>query len=122
MPEKILIADDEQTAVDILKSILEDKDYAVITAYDGEEAVKAVREQKPDLVILDVMMPKMNGYEVCEKIKKDPSTKDIPVIMLTAKDMGEDIEMALSKDANWYITKPYDAKYLLGKISSFLNK
>lgn len=122
MPTKILIADDEPTAVEILMKILEDRDYTVITAVDGEEALKAAHEHKPDLIILDVMMPKMNGYDVCKKLKTDDETNEIPIIILTAKDSGEDVKMALVNGANWYVNKPYDPKYLLSLLGNFTRK
>jgi len=74
------------------------------------------------MVLLDVMMPGMSGYDVCETIKNDPETSHIPVIMLTAKDTGDDVEMALKKKADWFVAKPYDNKYLLGKINQFIAK
>jgi two-component system, OmpR family, alkaline phosphatase synthesis response regulator PhoP len=122
MPEKILIVDDDENARAIVQMLLEDQGYDILIAADGKTAIQLVKEGKPDLVLLDVMMPGMNGYQVCEQIKKDPMTRHIPVIMITAKDMGEDVEMAISKEVDWYIAKPYDNKYLLSKIRSFLGK
>ena len=122
MAEKILVVDDDDNAIAILQIVLEDQGYEVIMAQDGKTALEMVHKAKPDIVLLDVMMPDMNGYQVCEAIKSDPATRDIPVIMLTAKDMGEDVEMAISKQVDWYIAKPYDNKYLLSKIRSFLGK
>jgi DNA-binding response OmpR family regulator len=120
--KKILIIDDEAEVVKVLQICLEQHGYKVVTSYDGENGLKKVKSENPDLVILDIMLPDMDGYQVCEKIKADPSTKDIPVIMLTVKSMGEDVEKALEKKADWYIVKPYDEKYLLKKIDYLLQK
>jgi CheY-like chemotaxis protein len=122
MAEKILVVDDDENAITILQILLEDHGFEVTLARDGRTALELVRKARPDIVLLDVMMPDMNGYQVCEAIKSDPVTRDIPVIMITAKDMGEDVEMAISKQVDWYIAKPYDNKYLLSKIRSFLEK
>jgi two-component system, OmpR family, alkaline phosphatase synthesis response regulator PhoP len=122
MPGKVLVIDDDPNAVSILQIILEDKGYEMIWANDGETAIQKVYEQNPDVIMLDVMMPGMDGYQVCEVLKNNPKTKDIPVIMLTAKDMGEDVEKALSKKVDWYIAKPYDSKYLVNKIETFIKK
>jgi CheY-like chemotaxis protein len=123
MPEiKVMIVDDDTDANYTLQSILEYAGFKVIYYYDGESALKSLKIEKPDIVVLDVMMPGMSGFEVCEKIKNDPETSSIPVIILTAKDMGEDVEMAIKKKADWFITKPYDNKYLLGKITQLVGK
>ncbi|MBN1823193.1 MAG: response regulator [Endomicrobiales bacterium] len=119
---RILVADDDPDASYNLTAILEHEGYEVITAYDGRRALELVKDKKPNLIFLDIMMPFYNGYEVCEKIKSDPATADIPVIMLTARDMGEDVEEALKKQADWYITKPYDYKYIVSKVKQFLPK
>lgn len=122
MPYKVLIVDDDPDTVHILELVLKDRGYEVVSANSGEAALKKIADAKPDLVILDVMMPGIDGYKVCEKIKTDESTSSIPVIMLTAKDMGEDVDMALSKKADWYIAKPFDYKYLLNKVDGFIKK
>lgn len=117
----ILIIDDDIDAIDTLQMILENNGYAVSSSTSGKDGIKQAWEQKPDLIILDVMMPDMDGYQVCGLIKTDPVTKNIPIIMLTGRDMGEDIELALDKKADWFVTKPYDIKYLVSKIGSFLD-
>jgi CheY-like chemotaxis protein len=122
MAKKILIIDDEPDILKILQSMLKNDKYEVITAENGEEGYEKVVKEKPDLVLLDIMMPRMNGYEVCEKIKGNPETKKIPVVMLTVKAMGEDVEKALQKKADWYISKPFDDKYLLKKIRGFIGR
>ena len=119
---KIMIVDDDPDANFNLKAVLENSGFKVIFYYDGESALEELKEEKPDMVLLDVMMPGMSGYDVCETIKNDPETSHIPVIMLTAKDTGDDVEMALKKKADWFVAKPYDNKYLLGKINQFIAK
>ena len=87
--KKILIADDSATVVDILKHILEDQ-FQIITAKDGIEAIEKVYQENPDLVILDILMPKMNGYQVCRLLKADPPTAELPVLILSIKDQKMD--------------------------------
>jgi len=119
---KILIVDDDEGIISILKEILTRKNYEVVSANNGQEGYEKAKETIPDLAIVDIMMPVMNGYDLCEKLKIDPSTKHIPIIMLTAKDMGDDIDKALEKRADWYIVKPPDGKYLVRKIESLLKR
>ena len=119
---KVMIVDDDPDVNCTLQTVLEHSGFKVECFYDGESALKKIKDIKPDLVILDVMMPGMSGYEVCEKIKSDPETSHIKVIMLTARDMGDDVDMALRKKADWFVTKPYDNKYLVSKIDQFIAK
>ena len=97
---KILIADDETYIRELLLTTLSDTGYKILTAKDGEEALKIAREEKPDLILLDIMMPKMNGYDVCKKIKTSPETKSIKVIMLTALSGKADKEKGLMAGAD----------------------
>lgn len=123
MPEnrkKLLLIDDNIQTIEMLQIILEDEGYEVITAYVGEDGLKKTAEEKPDLVILDVMLPGMNGYQVCEKIKNNPDTKDIPVIMLTGRDTGNDFDKAMEKKADWYVVKPYNIEHLLGVMKKLI--
>jgi len=122
MTKKILVIDDEPEVIKILQIRLERDKFQVITANNGKTALQKIKLEIPDLIILDIMMPGMDGYQVCEKIKSDPSTGDIPIIMLTAKNMGEDLEMALEKKADWYVIKPYEYKYLLKKINQLIQR
>lgn len=107
MVKTILLADDEPNVLDLMKLILEDR-YTIYTAKNGDEVLAALRSTTPDLIILDVMMPKVNGYEVCERLKKDPATKDIKIAMLSAKAQERDIIHARRLGADFYITKPFD--------------
>jgi CheY-like chemotaxis protein len=118
--QQILVVDDDPEALAILQTLLEHSGYAVTAVYNGADALKHIYESLPDLIILDIMMPGMDGYEVCEAVKSNPVTQKIPVIMLTAKDMGDDVEKALSKKADWFVTKPYDNKYIVQKVHAFL--
>ena len=120
--EKILIVDDQPEITDLIKFILKKQNYESVIAFNGLEGLNKARSEMPDLILLDITMPDMNGYEVCEKLKLDPATAQIPIIMLTARDMGEDFEKAMEKKADWYITKPFDPKHLLKRIAYLLQR
>ncbi|MDI6786463.1 MAG: response regulator [bacterium] len=105
--KKILIVDDEPYVVRSLMFVLKKEGYKTIGAYNGEEAIQKAIEERPDLIFLDIMMPRMNGYEVCEKLKKNEETKNIYVIILTAKGQKEDKMKGVEVGANEYITKPF---------------
>lgn len=119
MAKKILVADDEPHILQLVRMILEES-YEIIEAGDGEEAYRLISEKKPDLVLLDVMMPKMNGYEVCQKMKQDPRTRDIKIAMLSAKAQEKDIIQGLKLGADYYLTKPFDPERLKGDIKKIL--
>lgn len=118
--QRILIIDDDIDAIAMLQTVLEHNGYGVISALNGKNGLSMARRDKPDLIVLDVMMPDVSGYEVCGLIKTDPDTVNIPVIMLTGRDMGEDVDMAIKKRADWFVVKPYDISYLMSKINAFL--
>lgn len=122
MAKKILIADDEQNIVVSLEFLMKREGFEVFVAGDGESALQIMAEQRPDLVLLDVMMPKRNGYEVCQQIRANPAWQGVKVIMLTAK--GRDIEvvkgMALGADA--YVTKPFSTKELVAQVKQMLGR
>lgn len=117
--KKILIVDDEAN-IRLLVSSMLGKDYIVLGASDGKEAVDMARSQKPALILMDIMMPRMDGYTACHTIKKDPVTKAIPVVMLTA--IGHELNVKLSQEmgASGYITKPFSPRDLLDTIDRFL--
>ena len=94
--------------------------FDVITATDGEEALAKAQREKPDLIVMDVMMPRLDGYETCRRLKSDPSTKDIPVLLLTARGREEDRRLGLESGANDYITKPFSPNKLIGRVSDLL--
>lgn len=119
---EILIVEDNPQTVKLVKFILEKSKYSTISAKDGEEGLQMARERKPDLIILDLMLPGIDGYQVCEALKAEPNTKEIPVIVLTALDTGVDFEKALEKKADWYITKPFEAQHLLKRVDYLIEK
>ena len=119
MQEKILVVDDERVIVNTLKISLESDNYKVVEAYTGDGAIRKARSEVPDLILLDIMLPDMTGYEICNKLRKDPLTRSIPIIMLTG--MGETGRIAgLELGANEYITKPFDLNELKAKICDVL--
>lgn len=118
--KKILIIEDEKDLVTGLKFNLEARDYQVIAAYDGETGYRKALVEKPDLVILDLMLPKLNGYEVCKRLKKE--APDIPIIMLTAKSQEAEIVTGLELGADDYITKPFSVLELLARINTVLRR
>lgn len=117
--KKILIIDDEKKLVDAVRLRLEKSGYKVTAAFDGQEGFEKARAEKPDLIILDLVLPKMDGYKVCEMLKTDKALKGIPVVMLTARGKGLDLEkiVAFEFGADAYITKPFKPEDLLLKIS-----
>ena len=120
----VLIVDDDPDLVETVCMMLEDKGYEVGKAYDGVEGEEAIKERHPDLLVLDVMMPRKDGYELCAELKADSATKDIPVILLTA--VGEAVPttsythaQGMSTEAEEYIPKPVDSKTLVEAVESF---
>lgn len=119
MNKKILVVDDEKSIADIVKFNLEKEGYEVYLAYDGEEAVKRVYEVLPDLILLDIMMPKKDGFQVLSEIRKDFST---PVLMLTAKEEEVDKVLGLELGADDYITKPFSMRELMARVKANLRR
>jgi DNA-binding response OmpR family regulator len=117
---QLLIVDDSPTQLLILRNLLEKNGFVVQGAADGEHALSCARENKPDLVISDIFMPKMNGYELCQALKQDSRLKSVPVILLTTMSVSESIVEALNTGADYFIPKPYDEKYLLSKVKFIL--
>ncbi len=118
--KKILVVDDEPYVVRSLTFVFKKEGYDVSSATNGEEAMVKVRESKPDLMFLDVMMPKKNGYEICQEIKSDSGLSDIYVIMLTAKGQEADREKGLSSGANEFITKPFSPMKIVERVRELL--
>jgi DNA-binding response OmpR family regulator len=116
----ILVADDDEDLLRILDFSLSQSGYSVEKAKDGTETIVKVRELKPDLVLLDIMMPDVDGFSACRQLKNKEGTKHIPIIMLTAKGKAEDIKTAFKAGANDYIVKPFMMEKLLGKIEKLL--
>lgn len=118
---KILVVDDSAENVELLQELLTANGYEVSTAYDGDEALKKVAKDKPALILLDIMMPKMDGYQVCEALRADKNTKEIPIIFVTAKTEVKDWTHAIfNVGVNSYITKPVNLKKLVDKVKSVL--
>ena len=113
MAKKILACDDEKHIVRLVQVNLERAGYQVVTANDGKEALQKVAEENPDLVVLDVMMPYMDGFEVLQNLRRNPSTRDIPVIMLTAKAQDADVFKGWQSGVDCYLTKPFNPMELL---------
>ncbi|OGP81565.1 MAG: hypothetical protein A2Y95_11655 [Deltaproteobacteria bacterium RBG_13_65_10] len=118
--KRILIIEDEQAIRSILRKRLEANGYDVIVAEDGEEGLAVARQEKPDLILLDVMLPKRDGYSVCRLLKFDQRYRHIPVVMLTARAQEKDQKLGQQTGADAYVTKPFDAAELLATISSML--
>ena len=120
MPKSILIVDDEPNIVLSLEYLMENEGFEVRSAADGEEALEAVNEKVPDLILLDVMMPKKDGYEVCQLIRANLAWKDIVIIMLTAKGRAVEREKGLALGADEYITKPFSTREVVAKVKLML--
>jgi two-component system alkaline phosphatase synthesis response regulator PhoP len=120
--KKILVVDDE---VDLAKAIsfsLTAEGYTVLVSHNGEDALNQARKENPDLILLDIMLPKLDGYKVCRLLKFDERYKHIPILMLTAKTQEKDKIVGMETGANEYITKPFDVDELTEKIKAYLNK
>lgn len=120
MSKKILLVDDEPSILLSLEFLMEQEGYDVQTATDGDEALQAVREKLPDLILLDIMMPKRDGFEVCQIIRANPEWKETKIIILTAKGREVDQEKGLALGADDYITKPFATQELVQKVKAAL--
>lgn len=118
----ILIVDDEKANVFLLTEILKLYNYKVISAHDGGEALEKISSQRPDMVLLDIMMPVMDGMEVLEKVRNNNEIKNTPIIMISARNEPEDISNALNKGADDYITKPVTSSKIMGRIKTVENR
>ncbi len=120
MAVKILIVEDDPTIMESLKALLAAKGYTVSSAMDGAEGVAAARREKPQLILLDVILPKMGGFDVCQILKKDSATKGIKIIMTTALGRMGDVESAFASGADDYLIKPFDSQRLFAKVEKIL--
>jgi len=118
--QKILVVDDEPEAVELVEFNLKQAGYAVTTADDGAEALKKARAQIPDLIVLDVMLPEMDGFEICKTLRLDPATARVPILMLTAKAAEIDRVLGLELGADDYLTKPFSPRELLLRIKKII--
>lgn len=119
--KKILVVDDELDLVETIRFQLEMEGFNVITAYNGEDALNLARAENPDLILLDIMLPKLDGYKVCRLLKFDEKYKSIPIIMLTARAQEKDKIIGLETGANEYITKPFDMDKLLERVKAHIS-
>ncbi len=117
---KVLIVDDEPFIVETLRFALEQAGLECVEAGDGAQAVKAAREENPHLILLDVMLPKLDGLKVCRLLRSDPSIGQVPIIMLTARTQERDIREGFAAGADEYVTKPFDMVDLVGLVRSYL--
>ncbi len=120
MAQKILLIEDYEATVEMLTNILELNGYEVEAAADGPSGLKKAASGKPALILLDIMLPHMSGIEVCQKLKSDPKTRQIPIIIVSVKAADEDIQKGLSCGAAEYITKPFDPFDLIEKVKKHL--
>ena len=119
MATKVLVVDDDVNIVRLIKLYLEKEDYSVFTAHNGTDALEAFRREKPDIIVLDIMMPEMDGNDVCREIRK---TSDVPVIMLTAKGETFDKVLSLELGADDYMVKPFEPKELIARMKAILRR
>jgi len=116
----VLVVDDNQENLELLQAYLEDLDCRTVPARDGLQALEIIADSAPDLILLDVMMPKMSGFEVCKRIKNDPKTSDIPIIMVTALNEFGDIEHGIDSGTDDFISKPVNKLELLTRVKTML--
>jgi DNA-binding response OmpR family regulator len=121
-PKKILVVDDEVDLLETIQFSLEVEGYTVLVSNDGEDALSQARKESPDLILLDIMLPKLDGYKVCRLLKFDERYKHIPILMMTAKTQEKDKVLGIETGADEYITKPFDMDELMEKIKTYLKK
>lgn len=121
MAKTILAVDDERHIVRLVQVNLERAGYRVVTAYDGREALERIAEERPDMVVSDVMMPYIDGFELLRTLKKNPTTRDLPVILLTAKAMDADVTAGWQSGADCYLTKPFNPNELVSFVKRILD-
>jgi DNA-binding response OmpR family regulator len=114
--KKILVVDDSRTALFMVTTILRKERYELVTASDGEQALEVASAERPDLILMDVIMPRKTGFEACRELKRREDTKSIPVILVTTRGEGENVEAGFQSGCNDYVTKPINAQELLSKV------
>jgi DNA-binding response OmpR family regulator len=117
---KVLVVDDEVYILHILDFSLGAEGFDVITAADGEQALSRARSERPDLIVMDIMMPRLDGYETCQRLKTDPATKDIPILLLSARGREEDRKRGMEAGASDYMTKPFSPNKLIARVTEML--
>ena len=118
--KRILVVDDEADLLEIISLRLQAYDYEVVTAIDGQDGLDKARKEKPDLIILDLMLPKIDGYKVCRMLKFDEKFKQIPIILFTARAQESDVKLGKEVGADAYLTKPFEPEVLLAKIKELI--
>jgi DNA-binding response OmpR family regulator len=116
MQKKILLVDDSKTALFMVATLLKKEQYLLVTASDGQQAVELAAAERPDLILMDVVMPRKTGFEACLELKRREDTKSIPVILVTTRGEGENVETGFACGCNDYLTKPINAQELLAKV------
>ncbi len=116
MPKKILVVDDSKTALFMVTTILKKGPYELVTAHDGQQAVEMAAVERPDLILMDVIMPHKTGFEACRELKQREDTKAIPIILVTTRGEGENRQAGIESGCNDYVTKPVNAAELLAKV------
>lgn len=119
--KKILIIEDDRISIEILEYFLENEDYSVSVAQDGEIGLRKITENKPDLILLDIMLPGMDGIQLLEKVKEDTQLSQIPIIIISSLSQDEDILRGLEKGAMDYLSKPFSPQILIAKVKKYLN-
>lgn len=122
MATKILIADDEPNIVISLEFLLRREGYEVVIAHNGVEALQRIRDERPDMAILDVMMPQRNGFEVCQDLRQDPEFAKLRIMMLTAKGRDTEVSKGLALGADVYMTKPFSTRELIAKVRALIDR
>jgi len=118
--KKILLVDDSQTSIFVERMILKARPYDLLVAHDGEEAVRTAESQQPDLILMDVVMPRMNGFQAVEEIRKRDAIRNIPIIMVSTRGESGNVETGFEQGCNDYVTKPVDATELLTKVDNLI--
>jgi CheY-like chemotaxis protein len=121
-PKKILLVDDSNTILMVERMMLMKGPYEVVTASDGQEAITKARTEQPDLILMDVIMPKMDGFEAVRQIRSQPATRDIPIIMVTTRSEAQNVENGFESGCNDYVVKPINGTELLSKLRSYLGE
>lgn len=121
-PQRILVADDDPIVLRFLEALLSDAGYEVCTAGDGEQALQKIREEKPDMVILDLVMPYRDGFDICRTVRQSPSTRTLPIIVLSMKDKESDIIRCFEAGADEFVRKPFNALELIARIRKILDR
>lgn len=121
MTKKILLVDDSETALLMERRILRSRPWELVVAHDGAEALDKARAEKPDVIVMDVVMPRMGGFEACQRLRESDDTRDIPIILVTTRGEPENVETGFRSGCSDYVTKPINSLELLSKLSSYLD-